>query len=228
MTFHVALDAIDELPPDERIDEVGCAHLNRGGAGNHELEHVGRARNAAHADDRNVHRPPALVNHAHGNRPDRRAAEATDDVREFWPASLDVDGHREEGVHQRDGVRAGIFCGLGNRGDVGDVRGQLGDYRQARDLLDGGDHVECAVQAASERDATLLDVRAGDVQLERVDAFGVRQNACQLDVFVESAPADVDDIGRAQAAQLGQLLVDVALHADPLQPDRVEHAGWRF
>src|SRR4051812_41446967 len=46
-------------------------------------------------------------------------------------------------------------------------------------------------EAAAERDAAFLDVRAGDVQLERVDAFGVRQDSCDLDVFVQRRAADI-------------------------------------
>ena len=97
-----------------------------------------------------------------------------------------------------------------------------------RHLPDGADHVERAVQAAAERDAAFLDVRAGDVQLERVHAFGIGEDARQLDVLVERAAADVDDDGRAEPAQLGQLLGDEAVDADALQADGVEHAGRRF
>ena len=48
------------------------------GAGDDELERVARVGDAAHADDRNLHRLPALVDHAHGDRPDGRAAQAAD------------------------------------------------------------------------------------------------------------------------------------------------------
>ena len=47
-------------------------------AGDHELERVARVGDAAHADDRDLHRLPALVHHADGDRPDRRAAQAAD------------------------------------------------------------------------------------------------------------------------------------------------------
>ena len=65
------------------------------------------------------------------------------------------------------------------------------------------DDVERAVQAAAERDAAFLDVRAGDVQLERVHPFGIRQDARQLDVLVERAAADVDDVRRASRRSSG-------------------------
>ena len=70
----------------------------------------------------------------------------------------------------------------------------FGNHRQRRHLAHGADDVERAVQAAAEGDAAFLDVRAGDVQLECVHAFGVRQDARELDVFVEGAAADVDDV----------------------------------
>ena len=62
----------------------------------------------------------------------------------------------------------------------------------------------------------------------RGDALGVRQDARHLDVLVERRAADVDDDGRAARAQLRQLLVDEAVHADALQADRVQHAGRRL
>ena len=73
-----------------------------------------------------------------------------------------------------------------------------------------------------------LDVRAGDVQLERVHALGIGEDARHLDVLVERRAADVDDDDRAALAQLGQPLRDEAVDADALQADRVQHAGRRF
>ena len=60
------------------------------------------------------------------------------------------------------------------------------------------------------------------------DALGVGQDPRQLHVLVERAAADVDDVGRAEPAQLGQLFGDVAVDADALQADGVEHARRRF
>jgi hypothetical protein len=69
---------------------------------------------------------------------------------------------------------------------------------------------------------------AGDVQLERVNAIGIRQDSRELDILVQRAAADVDDVRRTEPAQLGQLLGDVAMHADPLQTNRVQHPRRRF
>ena len=73
----------------------------------------------------------------------------------------------------------------------------LGITGSARDLAHRADDGVGAGQAAAERDAPFLDVRAGDVQLERGDAFGVGEDARQLDVLVERRAADVDDDDRA-------------------------------
>jgi hypothetical protein len=84
------------------------------------------------------------------------------------------------------------------------------------------------VQAAPERDATFLDVRAGDVQLKRGDPLDVGQNSRQLDVFLQCRPADIDNHHGAARAKLGHLFSDETAYADALEPDRVKHAGGRF
>ena len=70
----------------------------------------------------------------------------------------------------------------------------------------------------------LLDVRAGDVQLERGDPLGVGEHLRHLDVLVHRGPAHVDDHRGPEPPQLGHLLANEAMHADPLQADRVQHA----
>ena len=72
-----------------------------------------------------------------------------------------------------------------------------------RHLAHRADDVVRAGQAAAERDAAFLDVRAGDVQLDRGDAFGIRQDPRDLDVLVERRPADVDedDVAPARAVR---------------------------
>ena len=83
-------------------------------------------------------------------------------------------------------------------------------------------------QAAAEGDAPFLDVRARDVQLEGVHAFGVGQDPRDFDVFVQRRAADVDDDDGAALAQFGQPLGDEAVDADALQADGVQHARRRF
>ncbi len=56
----------------------------------------------------------------------------------------------------------------------------------------------------------------------------VREDSRQLDVLVDRRAADVDDHDRAAIAQLGQLLPYEPVHADALEPDRVEHPRGRL
>ena len=122
---------------------------------------------AAHADDRNLHRLPAFVDHAHGDRPDRRSAQSAEHVGDLRPPRLDVDRQRQERVDERHGIRARFRRRARERRDVGDVRRQLRDQRKLRHLAHGGHHIVRAAEAAAELDAAFLDVRARDVQLDR-------------------------------------------------------------
>ena len=92
----------------------------------------------------------------------------------------------------------------------------------------GPDHVGRSVETAAEGDAAFLDVGARDVELECRNAFDVGQDLRQLHVLLQRGPADVDDDHGAARAQLRHFLFDEAVHADALQPDRVEHARRRF
>ena len=73
-----------------------------------ELDRVARVHDAAHPDDRNRHGLPALVHHPHRDWTNRRPAQPAHAVRQDWLARLDIDGHRQERVHQRDRVGAGV------------------------------------------------------------------------------------------------------------------------
>jgi hypothetical protein len=90
------------------------------------------------------------------------------------------------------------------------------------------DHVVRAADAAAELNAARLDVRARDVQLDRGDALGVRENLRDLGVLVDRAAADVHHHHGAMGPQLGQPLGDEPVHADALQADGVDHAGRRL
>ena len=85
-----------------------------------------------------------------------------------------------------------------------------------------------AVDAAAERDAAFLDVRARDVQLERGDAFDVRQDRRQLHVFLDGRSADIHDDDGAARAKLRHLFGDESMDADALQADRVQHSRGRL
>src|SRR6185436_1477761 len=76
MTLKILANPVEEFAPDERIDEIGGPDLNGRGAGDHEFERVTSIGDAAHADDRNFDGFAALVDHPHGDRPNRWTAEA--------------------------------------------------------------------------------------------------------------------------------------------------------
>jgi hypothetical protein len=69
-------NAVDHLGPDQRVDEVRGADLHRGRAGDHEFEGVACVHDPPHPDHRDPDRLPALVDHAHGDRPDCRTAQS--------------------------------------------------------------------------------------------------------------------------------------------------------
>src|SRR5438094_9476594 len=78
------LQSFDQPDHRRRIAEVGEAHLHRGGAGEQVFNHVFDLHDAAAADDRNLHRFGALVDHAQDDRLDagtRDAAIALADAR---------------------------------------------------------------------------------------------------------------------------------------------------
>src|SRR5206468_1995623 len=70
--------------------------------------------------------------------------------------------------------------------------------------------------------------RTGDVQLDRGDALVIGKYSRHLDVLVECRPADIDEYRRPAGAQFRELFVDEPAHTDPLQTDRVQHAGGRL
>ena len=177
----------------------------------------------------NLHRAAALVDHAHGDRPDRRAAQAADDVRQLRPPRLDVDGHRQERVDQRHGVGAGVLGRLARIEATSVTFGvSFGITGSVRHLPHRADDVERAVQAAAERDAAFLDVRAGDVQLERGTPSASDRIRASSTYSSSVVPQMLTMMVAPSRAQLGQLLGDEAVDADALQPDGVQHAGRRL
>ena len=71
-------------------------------------------------------------------------------------------------VDQRDGVGAGLLGGLRDGGDVGGVRRQLDDQRLGRQRADLAEQRGELARVGADVEAG-LDVRAGDVELERGD-----------------------------------------------------------
>src|SRR5512138_1132867 len=68
------------------VDEAGRPDLDRGRAGDQELESVGPGHDPAHADDRDLETRGDLVDHAQSDRLDGRPAQPSVDVAELGPA----------------------------------------------------------------------------------------------------------------------------------------------
>jgi hypothetical protein len=83
-------------------------------------------------------------------------------------------------------------------------------------------------QAASKRDAALLDVWTGDVQLDGGDAVVIGKDARDFAVFVDRCATNVDQNDGAAVAQLGKLLANEPMDANSLQTNRIQHPRRRF
>ena len=182
------------------IDEIGRPDLDRRGAGDQELQGVRPGHDAAHADDRHLQARGHLVDHAQGDGLDGRAAQAAVHVPELGPARLEVDGHGQEGVDERDRVRPGFLGRLGDLDDAGDVGRELGDEGTAARGLDPFHQVEGRPRREGRAGPFLLDVGAGDVELVGGDALLPVQELDDRGVLVVVRAADVDDDGRVEAA----------------------------
>src|SRR5690606_39818810 len=81
---------------------------------------------------------------------------------------LDVDGHAHQRVDHGERDGACVDARARVRGDIGLVRRELRDQRLARDPAAGLDDFRRHVWIVAERDAAFLDVRARDVDLDRI------------------------------------------------------------
>jgi len=81
---------------------------------------------------------------------------------------------------------------------------------------------------AAKLEATLLDVRARDVQLVAGKALGILQYPDYLDVVLLAVAENVSKYRNSEVTQGGEFLLDEGPDTDVLQADRVEHARGRF
>ena len=180
-----------------------------------------------HVGQRLVHLPDA----AHRDRPDRRPGQAAGDAAEHRPQRVGVDDHAQQRVDDRQAVGAGVDAGPRDRGDVGDVRRQLGEDRDAGAVLrrTACDHAAAArgSQAKTWPRSSTLGQR--DVDLDHRQARG----AAQL-----RAPAgrsrrrcrrrSTRPPARPAVGQPRQVLVEERVDAGALQADGVEHPARRL
>ena len=73
-----------------------------------------------------------------------------------------------------------------------------------------------------------LDVRAREVELDRLDVGAIVEALADAGVVGHGEAADGDPDAEAEPGERGQRLVDEAVDAGALEADRVEHAGVRL
>ena len=170
-------------------------------------------RDPADAEDRHrrqgrVHLPDA----AHRDRPDRRPGQPAGGPGQHRAQRVRVDHQPEQRVDQGEPVRAGRDAGPGHGDDVGDVRatawpapGRRPAPRPAPRRPPGRPQ-----RVAGEDLAAVLDVRAGDVHLDRDQRRRVPQPAGQLGVVGHAAAGDADHRAGAALGQPGQVVREEA------------------
>src|SRR5262249_45675680 len=96
-------EPVDDGDDARWIAENEIADHDRARAGEHVFDHILDLDDAAAADDRDLHRLGALIDHAHDDRLDARSREAAELVADRRPETVDVDLEAENGVrhHQR-------------------------------------------------------------------------------------------------------------------------------
>ena len=111
--------------------------------------------------------------------------------------------------------------------DVGDVGGQLGDHRHRADGADATDEPADGVGVDAQVEA-VADVRARDVQLDRVEAGVAADELRHRDELVLVLARDVGDHGGPDRAEVGEVVGPEVVDAVVVEADRVEQARGRL
>src|SRR5262249_58901528 len=83
-------EPVDDGDDARRITENEIPDHDRACAGKHVFDHILDLDDAAAADDRNLHRLGALIDHAHDDRLDARSRETAELVADRGPETVDV------------------------------------------------------------------------------------------------------------------------------------------
>ena len=223
MCVHPFLKLAQRLDGSGGVVEHHGAHGDRVRAREQHFHDVAAGADAAHAEDGHGDRAAYLIDHADRDREHRRAGQAAHDVGQDGTALFDVDAHAEQGVDERERVRAGRLGRTGDLGNVGHIRGQLDDERLFRLCLCRRNDLLDHFRLRAEGHAAAFYVRAGDVHLDEVDVR-VRDLFDHALVFLDRVARDVGDDLRVVLTQEGDLLLDDAVDARVLQADAVENA----
>ena len=205
-----AASSSDEPSRDAGIPEVRRPDLDRRRARREELEHVGEVRDPADPDERRARkRLRDLVDHAHGERPDRGPGEPARPEREARARGLGIDRHADERVDEREHVGAGVAGGARGLDEVGRVRRELHDERAAASPRGPAPTSE-AVAGGELPKSIPPRSTFGQEMLSSIAASPSASSSARDDrdvVLLEVAP-DVRDHRGAELAQARQLLLE--------------------
>src|SRR5437764_915285 len=217
------LQPLDQADHRRWVAEVSEAHFDRARAGEQVFDHILDLHDAAAADDRNLHRLRALVDHAQDDRLDAGTRDAAIALADARAARLDVDLEPEDGVRHGDGIGARLFRRFGDRGDLAGVRRELGPERLVAHRAAELHHLVGRVLVQREVAAAGLARRAGDVELNRVDARHAHV-ARHLREVLDVLRGDAADERRLELLVGGQLHLEKILQPFSRQADRIDHA----
>ena len=151
------------------------------------------------------------------DRLQRRSGVAAGAAAELRAQRLRVERHAADRVDEREAVRAGGDDRPRRLGDVPGRRRELRVERLRGARAAAGDDLR-------RRLGRLLDVRAREVELDRLDIGAIVEALADAGVVVGGEAADRDPDAQAEPRERGQRLVEEAVDAGALQADRVEHA----
>ena len=140
---------------------------------------------------------------------------------------MDVDLHPGNRINQGEYVRAAGLSRPGHLRDVRDVGAQLHDHRLLRVALHFPRDGLQGVRFLAEGDAALLDIRAGDIDLQHIYRL-IRQALHHLAVVLHGLSADVDNDFRVVLLQKRKIPLKKHVDARILKADGVQHAALRL
>ena len=130
---------------------------------------------------------------------------------------LGIDRQRDERVHQRESVGAGLLGGFRQGFDPRDVGRKFHDQGPPSDLAHRSHNLGKQTRVARKEDPTVLGVGTRDVELVGGDAFGIFEHADDFEIVFDGVAEHVGEYRGAGRAQLGQLFGDESPDADVLQ-----------
>ena len=172
--------------------EIRRTDCHRACACQNKFDRIVRIHDTAHADDRKLDRLRHLVNHANCHWFHCRAGQTASTVGYRKGSPVDIDLHASQCVDQGQHIRTACLGCLRHLRDVGNIRTELHDNRLFRMAFYlAGDRLHC-FRILSKCDAALLDVRAGNVDLQHIDRLA-RQFFHYIDVIFRRFSTYIDD-----------------------------------